>query len=232
MVSGQWLLVLIFIVALAAFLRFYRLNELPPGMWFDEAWSAVAARDTAAQGIFPPYFAASFGGMHPAIVYLTRVANLFTGGHPLTIRYALAVVGTLTVLLSFFSYRAIFGLEIRDWRLEIDGSAQSPISNLQSPNLLALLGAFILAITFPFLLFTRMGFESSLVAPASLLVFWCLAVALRQGTGGMVWADGRGVGSVVCTVLTRRGSCRLPSRWRIGVWCCSIDGRKDFVVIC
>ncbi|MCZ7673398.1 MAG: hypothetical protein M5U34_42920 [Chloroflexi bacterium] len=40
-------------------MRFYRLNDLPPGMWFDEAWSAVAARDTAAQAVFPPYFAAS-----------------------------------------------------------------------------------------------------------------------------------------------------------------------------
>jgi len=182
---GHWSLVigLIFVVALAGFLRFYRLNDLPPGMWFDEAWSAIAARDTAAQGVFPPYFAASFGGMHPAIVYLTRFANMFTGGHPLTIRYALAVVGTLTVLLSFFSYRAIFNLKIKDARLKIDADEQSLIINHQS-SLFALLGAFILAITFPFLLFTRMGFESSLVALASLLLFYCLAVALRKGKAG------------------------------------------------
>jgi hypothetical protein len=169
-----WPVGLIFVVGLAAFLRFFRLNELPPGLWFDEAWSAVAARDSAAQGVFPPYFAANFGGMHPAVVYLTRFANLFTGGHPSTIRYALAVAGTLTVLLSFFSYRAIFKLEIGDRRLETGNETQSL-------NSLALLGAFILAITFPFLLFTRMGFESSLVAPASLLVFWFLAVALQRG---------------------------------------------------
>ena len=186
---GHWSLVigLIFVVSIAAFLRFYRLNELPPGMWFDEAWSTVAARDTTAQGVFSPYFAANFGGMHPAIVYLTRFANLFTSGHPLTIRYTLAGVGTLTVLLSFFSYRAIFSLKIKDSRtcpelaegLKIDASEESSIVNHQS-SILALLGAFILAITFPFFLFTRMGFESSLVAPASLVVFWCLAVALRK----------------------------------------------------
>ncbi|MBE2225470.1 MAG: hypothetical protein IAF02_28300, partial [Anaerolineae bacterium] len=124
-----WLIGLILVVLIAAFLRFYRLNELPTGLWFDEAWSAVAARETAVQAVFPPYFAASFGGMHPAIVYLTRFANLFSGGQPLTIRYALATVGTLTVLLSFFSYRAIFKLEIGDWRLETKQREQSPISN-------------------------------------------------------------------------------------------------------
>ncbi|MFO7678487.1 MAG: hypothetical protein R6X34_00385 [Chloroflexota bacterium] len=198
--QSLWLIGLIFVVALAAFLRFYRLDEIPPGMWFDEAWSAVAARETAVQGIYPPYFAASFGGMHPAIVYLTRFANFFSGGHPLTIRYALAAVGTLTVLLSFFSYRAIFQLEIENSSVKIkdlrtgperaeglkrDGGSQSSVFNLQSSIIttqsLALIGAFILAITFPYLLFTRMGFESSLVTPAGLLVFGCLAAALRRG---------------------------------------------------
>ena len=213
---GRWSVVigLVLIVFLAAFLRFYRLNELPPGMWFDEAWSAVTARDTAAQGVFPPYFAASFGGMHPAIVYLTRVANLFTGGHLLTIRYALAVVGTLTVLLSFFSFRAIFSLKIKDTRLKIDGDEQSSIINHQS-SLFALFGAFILAITFPFLLFTRMGFESSLVAPASLLVFWCLAVALRRGTARWYGLTGAVLGLSLYSFDTARF---LPFAVSLAYW--------------
>lgn len=166
------------IVLLAAGLRFYKLGSLPPGLWFDEAWSAVAARDTAEAGMYPLYYAANFGGMHPAIVYLTRLGNLFSGGHPLTIRYALAAVGTLTVTLSYFAYRAI-------WRLDDGKQSQNP-----------LFATFALAIMFPYLLFTRMGFESSLVTPASLLVFWALAVALRRGrwgyfvlTGGLLGAS-------------------------------------------
>jgi len=105
------LILLGFIVLLAAALRFYKLDSLPPGLWFDEAWSAVAARNSADAGVYPLYYAANFGGMHPAIVYLARLGNLFSGGHPLTIRYALAAVGTLTVALSYFAYRAIWQLD-------------------------------------------------------------------------------------------------------------------------
>lgn len=217
--QSLWLIGLILVVALAAFLRFYRLDEIPPGMWFDEAWSAVAARETAVQGIFPPYFAASFGGMHPAIVYLTRFANIFSGGHPLTIRYALAVVGTLTVLLSFFSYRAIYQLD-KDLRtgperaegLKIDSRGQFLIFNHQS---LALLAAFILAITFPYLLFTRMGFESSLVTPASLLVFWCLAAALRRDQARWFGLTGAALGLSLYSFDTAR---LLPFAVSLAYW--------------
>ena len=167
----SWAIIgLIFITLLSAGLRFYKLNQLPPGLWFDEAWSAVAARDTAAAHTYPVYYAANFGGMHPAIVYLTRFANIFSGGHPLTIRYALAAVGTLSTVLAFFSYNAIFKLTF--------SKNNVPPATCHLP--LALLGSLILTITFPFLLFTRIGFESSLVTPASLILFWVFAVALQK----------------------------------------------------
>ena len=187
LIPNPYFIALLFITLLSAILHFYKLNQLPPGMWFDEAWSAVAARDTAVQGIFPVYYAASFGGMHPAIVYLTRFANLFSDGHPLTIRYAVAVVGTLSTVLAFFAYRAIFELEtcaepcrsIGDWRLT--PSPQHAITHHASRiTPLSFLAALILTITFPFLLFTRMGFESSLVTPASLILFWGFARALQK----------------------------------------------------
>ncbi|MBK8988396.1 MAG: hypothetical protein IPM39_20405 [Chloroflexi bacterium] len=100
------------ILLLTAALRFYRLDQLPPGLWFDEAWSSVAARDSAAQGLYPVYYAASFGGMHPAIVYLARLANALSD-YPLSLRYAVAVVSTLTVGVAFFAYSAVFELDSR-----------------------------------------------------------------------------------------------------------------------
>jgi len=180
------LILLGFIVLLAAALRFYKLDSLPPGLWFDEAWSAVAARNSADAGTYPLYYAANFGGMHPAIVYLARLGNLFSGDHPLTIRYALATVGTLTVALSYFAYRAI-------WRLDSQEHSFNP-----------LFAAFVLAIIFPYLLFTRMGFESSLVTPASLLVFWALAVALRRGRWGYFVLTGALLGASLYVFDTAR----------------------------
>ena len=171
-----WVIGLVFITLLSAILRFYKLDQLPPGLWFDEAWSAVAARDTAVSHIYPVYYAASFGGMHPAIVYLTRFANLFTNGHPFTIRYTLATIGTLTTILAFFAYRAIYKIEPNKPPLPLRERAGLRV------NALALLANLILTITFPFLLFTRMGFESSLVTPASLILFWIFAVAIHKNT--------------------------------------------------
>jgi hypothetical protein len=163
------------LLVLAAVLRFYRLAELPPGLWFDEAWSSVAARNSAAQGLYPVYFAASFGGMHPAIVYLARLANAL-GDSPLSLRYAVAVVSTCTVAVSFFAYRAIFALETRGGSL---GISDSPISNRQAllshPRSLALFAALVLAITYPFVHFSRLALESSLPV---------LAGALRRKRAG------------------------------------------------
>lgn len=178
-------------VALAALLRFYRLHQLPPGLWFDEAWISVAARDSAAAGTHPVYFAAPFGGMHPAVVYLTRLARGLLPGNLLAIRYALAVIGTLTVPLTYFTLKVTF---------QLDTPPRSPLPALRStlypPRFIPLLGTFILAITFPFLLFSRLGFESMLPAPASALVFLSLALALRQRRHGR-----RGHGLFILTGL-------------------------------
>jgi hypothetical protein len=179
---------ILFIVILAAALRFYRLNELPPGLWFDEAWSSVAARNSAAAGVYPVYYAANFGGMHPAIVYLARLANWLTGDDPLALRYALAAVGTLTTAVAFFVYRTIWKLDNTNWSLESNqtiSSLQPPIANI------TFLAALILAITYPFVHFSRMGFESSLPTLASLLVFGCLALAWqRQKAGWFICTGG------------------------------------------
>jgi 4-amino-4-deoxy-L-arabinose transferase-like glycosyltransferase len=127
---------------------------------------SVQARDLALRPGLPVYFAADFGGMHPAVVYLTAVARALAGPHPLLIRYAVAAAGMVTIALTFFATQAIFGLDevTAVWRRQA-----------------ALLAAFILAITFPFLVFTRIGFESMLPAIPAALTFWALAGAIRSG---------------------------------------------------
>jgi hypothetical protein len=49
------------ITVLAAFLRLYDLNNLPPGLFGDEALVTLHARTAAATGIYPLYFAQSDG---------------------------------------------------------------------------------------------------------------------------------------------------------------------------
>lgn len=150
-------------VALALFsaaTRFIWLDQLPPGLWFDEAWVSVAAAGSET----PVYFPAYFGGMHPAVVYLTRLAQFFSGGHPLTIRYLLAVVTTLTVLGSVWAY------------------SKFPPAADPTPFPYHFLAAFILSITYPFFHFSRLGYESLLPAPVALVTLALLAHFLRQPT--------------------------------------------------
>ncbi len=180
---------LAFILLLAAALRLYRLDSLPPGLWFDEAWVSVQARDLSGQPAPPVYFAADFGGIHPAIVYLTALARWLGGGHPLAIRYAVAAAGVLTVALTFVALRAIL-------RTGADAAASRTT---------ALLGALILAITFPFLLLTRLGFETALPAIPACLVFTFLARAQQKQLPALnyAWA-GLALGAGLYTYYSAR----------------------------
>jgi hypothetical protein len=154
------------IMLVAALLRLPLLADIPLGLWFDEAWVSIRARDVVALRTFPVYFDASFGGMHPAIVYLTVLARWFSGGHPLAIRYGVAITGLLGLLLAFWSFREIGRLQ--------------PAAGFSAARY-ALLSTFILAITFPFVIFNRIGFESMLPALPAALAFGGLARGLRTG---------------------------------------------------
>ncbi|MBK8434791.1 MAG: hypothetical protein IPL28_27375 [Chloroflexi bacterium] len=144
---AQYVLYVALLVLFTAVTRFIYLGQLPPGLWFDEAWVSVVARGNET----PVYFAANFGGMHPAVVYLTRAAQQISQD-PLTIRYALAAVSTLTIALAVWAYRQLAAEE-------------------QGATQIALLTAFILGITYPFFHFSRLGYESSLPVSFALLTF-------------------------------------------------------------
>lgn len=187
--SGLWI-GLALVLLLAAGLRAYRLDSLPPGLWFDEAWVSLQARDLPARPVPPVYFAADFGGIHPAVVYLTALARWLTGGDPLAIRYAVAAAGVATIALTFVALRAIF---------------QADAETRDNAGVTALAGALILALTFPFLLLTRIGFETALPAIPACLVFFFLARASRgeQMAARYVWA-GVALGASLYTYYSAR----------------------------
>lgn len=152
------------VTLLAACLRFYKLDELPPGLWFDEAWVSVQAREAVASQIFPVYLSTSHGGVHPAILYLTILARWLTADHPLAIRFGIATVNTLSVPVAYWALRAIF---------------QLTNEHRSTSQWAALGGAFILAVAFPMVLIGRLGFEVTLPALAGSFIFGSLALALR-----------------------------------------------------
>lgn len=159
------LLALAALTLLAAFLRFYKLDSLPPGLFGDEALASIHAREAVQTGLYPIYFVQSDGGFHPGVVYAAMLFRWLTGGHPYAIRFAMAAAGVLSIPLAFFTFRAIFALDYDEEKSWWGG----------------LLAAFILTIIFPYLLLNRVGFEATLTAVGGLLTLWLLARGLKTG---------------------------------------------------
>ena len=140
--------------------RFIRLDSIPPGMWFDEAWVSVVARDWGNE----LYYSASFGGMHPAIVYLTKFGQTLFQSEPLTIRYVIAAVSTLTIPIAFYVFYQLFSL---------DRPQDQARRN-------AFWGTAVLSILYPFFHFSRLGLESILPAPTAVIAFGLCAFYLKS----------------------------------------------------
>ena len=197
------------ITLLAAALRFHRIGSLPPGLWFDEAWIALKARDVLAARSFQLYFDQfGMGGMAFPMIYLTALARVITGNDPLAVRYAVAALGVLNIPLTFFALRAIFRLDREPEADVIGGAKQSqtggreiapgaarPRNDRSMPA--ALLGALVLGLTFPHLLLSRVGFDVILPAITGSLTFLGLAVASRTGRARDYVLTGAALGASV-----------------------------------
>jgi len=104
--------VLLIITMLAAGLRFYHIDRLPPGLHYDEAFNNLLALRLPQWKPFPPFFFdVEFGRcvMHPYLIALLFQATgpILLGG-----RLVSALAGALTVPLLFFAVREIFRRDI------------------------------------------------------------------------------------------------------------------------
>ncbi len=92
--SEHWLLAAI--TLLAAFYRFYRLDQLPPGFHFDPAFYVFDAL-RLLQGQFSIFFAAP-GGSEPLYPYLATVGVAWFGSNtPLGVKITSALLGVATI---------------------------------------------------------------------------------------------------------------------------------------
>lgn len=108
------LIFLVAIVILAAFLRLYKLAEIPPGVNRDEASIAYTAYSLLKTGAdeydrsFPLSFQ-SFGDWKlPLYIYVTVPFVKFIGLNELAVRLPSAIAGILTVLVTYFLARTLF----------------------------------------------------------------------------------------------------------------------------
>jgi 4-amino-4-deoxy-L-arabinose transferase-like glycosyltransferase len=145
--------ILLLLLLIAAFFRFYRIDQFPPGLQFDEAYYLF---DTLrlVQGQFSLFFTAN-NGREPLYMYLSTVGVALFGPQELGMRVVSAFIGTITVGLTFGFVRTLF-----------------------HSTRVAALTAFFAAISIWHIFNSRSGQRVILVVPLTVLTLWWFWLAV------------------------------------------------------
>lgn len=161
---------LLAIIVLAFFLRFYKLDQIPKGLYQDEtaigynAYSILQTGKDEYGKVFPLYFK-SFGDYKlPLYIYLDVIPVKIFGLNEFSARLPSAFFGLLTIIVSYFL-----------------------IKELSGKKSLALLSALLLAINPWHLFYSRAAFEVSVALFLFCLGTLLLYLALEKSRRGMFW---------------------------------------------
>ena len=128
------------IVVVAAGLRFWRLAQLPPGMWYDEAHKSLVALEIARGQLFPIYVT-DIQGIEAGYFWLLAGWFRLFGASFYGTRYLAALLGTASVPLTYWAVLTTYH--------------DSP-----QRRLIGLAAAGWLAFLFGHVLWSRLGFEN------------------------------------------------------------------------
>ncbi len=101
-------LLLVLVLGVALFFSFWRVDQIPPGMGYDEAYESFEARRIATDASYRPVFIAGNNGVPVLKMYLTALAYRVIGEDRLTIRYVSGLLGLLTVLATYLAAHRLF----------------------------------------------------------------------------------------------------------------------------
>lgn len=166
------------LVVLAGVLRFFALGRIPPGLYHDEAFNGLDALGVL-EGHTPPFFEAN-NGREPLFIYLVSVAVGALGRTPGAIRIVSALVGTLTVPVTYGMAREVFGRRVALWT------------------------ALILAISVWPVNLSRTGFRAVTMPLATAVAVWWLWRAFRSDRKADFAVAGACLGLLLYTYLAAR----------------------------
>lgn len=156
-------LVLLLVVTLAFFLRYYKVTDIPPALNWDEvsigynAYSILKTGKDEWNQFLPVHFKAYGEYKLPVQIYASIPGIYFFGLNEMGVRITPVIYGTLTVLIMFFLGKVLFESEIA-----------------------GLISAFLLAVSPWHIQLTRASFESSLATLWVVLGIWFLVKGFRD----------------------------------------------------
>lgn len=149
-------LFLVLIIFLAGILRFYNIENVPPGLYIDEVSSAyngysVFQTGKDEHGVSYPLWFQAFGEYKmPGLIYATGLSTYLLGNTEFAVRLPSALLGTLTVLLLYLLVGKILAFDRKKFFKE-------PIFDY-----LPLFSAFLFAIVPWHIQFSRGAFDANL----------------------------------------------------------------------
>ncbi|MBN1936428.1 MAG: glycosyltransferase family 39 protein [Anaerolineae bacterium] len=105
--------ILLAVTLFGAMVRFYKLGQVPPGLYHDEAFNGLDAYRVLA-GVRPIFFVAN-NGREPLFLYGIALSMAFLGRTPIAVRLVAAFLGTLLVPATFLMTRTLFNKWIGLW---------------------------------------------------------------------------------------------------------------------
>lgn len=145
---------LFLITFLAAFIRFYKLSEVPVSLYWDEvstgynAYSIEKSQRDEYGNFMPVLFRAYNDYKMPLNIYLTAVSTKFFGLNEFSVRFPSALSGTLTVFVTFFLTRLLLSFLKK--------------KEAVYTSVIPLLASLFLAISPWHIQFSRAGFEANI----------------------------------------------------------------------
>jgi 4-amino-4-deoxy-L-arabinose transferase-like glycosyltransferase len=161
--SNRWLQLGV-VVLIGAMLRFVNLSTVPQGIFHDEAWSAAKAWNLLTGEVPPQLYFPENNGMDALHVYFIALLFKFTGPLALGSRIVSALMGTLTVLATYWLA----------WQLPADDRKR---------HTAAIIAALIYSVMFTAIATARSGWHAPSFA---LLAAVCLAALARGRRVGRV----------------------------------------------
>jgi len=141
--------ILLLIIAVAVFFRFWQFDSIPPGLYQDEAMNGADALKTLQTGDFRTFYTNN-NGREGMIVWLDALAIKLFGTEPWVLRLFPALAGILAVWGLYFLTKELW-----------------------SPQA-ALASSFFMAVSFWAVNFSRIGFRANLMLPFLIWSFYFL----------------------------------------------------------
>ena len=181
-----WWLAVLAVAVLAAALRFYHLDSLPPGLHYDQAHDVILSWQTRL-GEMRPIFYTGFTGAEPLFLYSTAAVMALLGQTARALHITSALYGLLTVVVTYFTARELFG-GVSAWRGRWTG--------LFAMGFLATSGWHLLS--------SRNGFRAISLPLFEALAVWAVWVAFRSGQRIWWLAAGAALGAAAYTYSASR----------------------------